>query len=108
MWFRDSKQSIRFNRLKHFLEFKDVIRLTKKICKRKNIKEEEVISHTKDGIYVMQHLTLSASSYLNDTLFYDIYDFYLASKPAKVQKQVRQEAILLLKDLEIKLNQDIR
>ena len=108
LWFRDDRRSTGYNRLKRFLESRDVIRLTKQICERKNLKEGEVIYHTKDGVFVVLQLALLAGSYLNDELFYDIYDFYLVAKPAEIQRQVRREATLLLKELGVKLNLHVK
>jgi len=68
LWFRDDRRSTGYNRLKRFLESRDVI------C------------YTKDGVFVVHQLVLLAGSYLNDELFYDIYDFYLVSKPAEIRK----------------------
>ena len=56
----------------------------------------------------MLQLVLLAGSYLNDELFYDIYDFYLVSKPAEIRKQVHREAILLLDELGVKLNLHVK
>ena len=90
MWFRDDRRSTEYNRLERFLESRDVIR------------------YTKDGVFVVLQLVSLAGSYLNDELSYDIYDFYLVSKPAQIRKQVHRETILLLDELEVKLNLHVK
>jgi len=94
--------------LERFLESRDVIRLTKQICKRENLKEEDVICYTKDYVFVVLQFVLLAGSHLNDDLFYDIYDFYLVSELAEIRKQVHREAILLLDELGVKLNLHVK
>ena len=94
--------------MERFLESRDVIRLTKQICKRENLKEEDVICYTKDYVFVVLQFVLLVGSHLNGDLFYDIYDFYLVSELAEIRKQVHREAILLLDELGVKLNLHVK
>ena len=98
MWFRITKRQRRFNTLKYFLESKDIIRLTKKNCEKENFTKE-------DAIY---HIALLAATKLDGDLFFDVFYHFLVSKPAGIKKQVRREAVLLLEELGIKLNRDVK
>jgi hypothetical protein len=83
-----------------------------KICEKQDLKNHDVICHTEEGVFVMSHIALLAASYLSDELFYDIFNFYLVSRPAEIEKQnkkrVQEEAILLLDELGIKINQHVK
>lgn len=112
LWFRESYQSLGFNPLSRFLKSRDVIRMTNQICQKENLKANDVIHKTTDGVFAKPHIALVAASFLSDQLFYDIYNFYLVSLPAEIEKQnerrLQEEASLLLEELGIKINQHVK
>jgi len=101
-----------FNTLTRFLKSNGVIRMKNNICEKQNLKAHEVICNTEEDVFIMPHIVLLAAFFLSDELFYDIYNYYLVSRPAEMEKQnkerVREKAFLLLKELGIKINQRVK
>lgn len=108
LWFRDDRRSTGHNRLKRFLDSRETKRLRDEICDRECLTKDDVICKTKDGVFVKLHLVLLAASYLDDALYYDIHDFYLIAKPAEIKKEVRREAVSMMIELGVKINQPIK